>query len=43
MAPGLKARVEYKYTKSDQKVFVDRDGVSHDNVTDIAVDFLYSF
>lgn len=42
-APGLKARAEYKYTKSNQKVFVDRDGASHDNVTDIAVDFVYSF
>ncbi|MBI4665987.1 MAG: outer membrane beta-barrel protein [Nitrospinae bacterium] len=43
IAPGFVARAEYRYTKSDQKVFVDKDGASNDSVTDIAVDFVYSF
>ncbi|MBI5816663.1 MAG: outer membrane beta-barrel protein [Nitrospinae bacterium] len=41
--PGFIARAEYRMTKSDQKVFVDKDGNSNDSVTDIALDFVYSF
>lgn len=40
---GFGALAEYRYTKSDQKVFADKDGKLEDSVSEFAVEFTYSF
>ncbi|MBF0633408.1 MAG: porin [Nitrospinae bacterium] len=43
IAKGFNALLEYRQTKSDQKVFMDRGGKASDTVTEAALEFTYSF
>lgn len=43
IAPGFGSLLEFKYTKSDQKVFVDKNGEANDSLTEVALEFTYSF
>ena len=43
IAKGFNALLEYKQTKSDQKVFVDKAGNANDTVSEAALEFTYSF
>lgn len=43
IAKGFNALVEYRYTKSDQKVFVDKAGNVNDTIAEAALEFTYAF
>lgn len=43
IAKGFIALLEYRYTKSDQKVFVDKGGKANDTIAEAALEFTYAF
>lgn len=43
ISKGFKALMEYRHTKSDRNVFIDKNGVVNDTVTEAAVELTYAF